>query len=146
MTISSATLYLLQFVIVSLAGWGTLFYGGYKFFTKGKREDKEEVIISWTHCWNKHWSCLSNLLVTYRVTTSLFRWLKPSKQIVHRWYLVPIACGFTCTFFSSTDLAVVVCVLILPKLRGNPSFDLISCLGLFCRKLEKDQSRFEVVS
>ncbi|KAF7146205.1 hypothetical protein RHSIM_Rhsim04G0018100 [Rhododendron simsii] len=31
-----------HFVIVSLAGWGALFYGGYKFFTKGKKEDKEE--------------------------------------------------------------------------------------------------------
>ncbi|XP_058211027.1 uncharacterized protein LOC131323319 [Rhododendron vialii] len=33
-----------HFVIVSLAGWGTLFYGGYKFFTKGKKEDKEEKV------------------------------------------------------------------------------------------------------
>lgn len=30
-----------QFVIVSLSGWGLLFLGGYKFFTKGK--GKEEV-------------------------------------------------------------------------------------------------------
>ncbi|CAN1161015.1 hypothetical protein LINPERHAP2_LOCUS23683 [Linum perenne] len=28
-----------HFVIVSLAGWGTLIYGSYKFFTKGKKEE-----------------------------------------------------------------------------------------------------------
>ncbi|KAK7855079.1 hypothetical protein CFP56_029784 [Quercus suber] len=32
-----------HFVIVSLTGWGLLFYGGYKFFTKGKNGKKEEV-------------------------------------------------------------------------------------------------------
>ncbi|KAK9085137.1 hypothetical protein Sjap_025548 [Stephania japonica] len=32
-----------HFVIVSLSGWGLLFYGGYKFFTGGKKESKEEV-------------------------------------------------------------------------------------------------------
>ncbi|XP_012070648.1 uncharacterized protein LOC105632806 isoform X2 [Jatropha curcas] len=32
-----------HFVIISLAGWGTLFYGGYKLFTRGKKEKKEEV-------------------------------------------------------------------------------------------------------
>ena len=32
-----------QFVFVSLAGWGALFYGGYKFFTSGsKKPGKEE--------------------------------------------------------------------------------------------------------
>ena len=35
--------YILQFVIVSLSGWGLLFFGGYKFFTRGKK-DKEEVV------------------------------------------------------------------------------------------------------
>lgn len=35
---------LLQFVIVSLSGWGLLFFGGYKFFTKGKGK-KEEVFF-----------------------------------------------------------------------------------------------------
>ncbi|CAM8900717.1 unnamed protein product [Rhodiola kirilowii] len=29
-----------QFVIVSLTGWGVLIYGGYKFFTGGKKEEK----------------------------------------------------------------------------------------------------------
>ncbi|KAK8698636.1 hypothetical protein V6N13_114747 [Hibiscus sabdariffa] len=28
-----------HFVIVSLSGWGLLFYSGYKFFTKGKKEE-----------------------------------------------------------------------------------------------------------
>ncbi|KAB1217203.1 hypothetical protein CJ030_MR4G021118 [Morella rubra] len=32
-----------HFVIVSLAGWGLLFYGGYKFFKRGKNDNKEEV-------------------------------------------------------------------------------------------------------
>ncbi|KAK4576566.1 hypothetical protein RGQ29_027206 [Quercus rubra] len=32
-----------HFVIASLTGWGLLFYGGYKFFTKGKNSKKEEV-------------------------------------------------------------------------------------------------------
>ncbi|CAN1161026.1 hypothetical protein LINPERHAP2_LOCUS23691 [Linum perenne] len=31
-----------HFVIVSLAGWSTLIYGSYKFFTKGKKEEKDE--------------------------------------------------------------------------------------------------------
>ena len=29
---------LLQFVLISLSGWGMLFYGGYKLFTGGKGE------------------------------------------------------------------------------------------------------------
>lgn len=29
---------LVQFVFVSLAGWGALFYGGYKFFTSGSKK------------------------------------------------------------------------------------------------------------
>lgn len=33
-----------QFVIVSLTGWGILIFGGYKFFTRGKGK-KEEVFI-----------------------------------------------------------------------------------------------------
>ncbi|CAA6656651.1 unnamed protein product [Spirodela intermedia] len=32
-----------HFVIVSLTGWGLLFYGGYKLATGGKKEKKEEV-------------------------------------------------------------------------------------------------------
>ncbi|CAN1161024.1 Cytosolic sulfotransferase 5 [Linum perenne] len=31
-----------HFVIVSLAGWSTLIYGSYKFFTKGKKEEMYE--------------------------------------------------------------------------------------------------------
>ncbi|XP_035543363.1 uncharacterized protein LOC109013823 isoform X1 [Juglans regia] len=34
-----------HFVIVSLAGWGLLFYGGYKFFTKGKKNKKRRSDI-----------------------------------------------------------------------------------------------------
>ncbi|XP_050383676.1 uncharacterized protein LOC126800360 isoform X2 [Argentina anserina] len=30
-----------HFVIVSLTGWGVLFYSGYKFFTGGKKEQVE---------------------------------------------------------------------------------------------------------
>ncbi|KAF3630986.1 hypothetical protein FXO37_28223 [Capsicum annuum] len=33
-----------HFVIVSLSGWGLLFYGGYKLFTGGKK-NKEEVLV-----------------------------------------------------------------------------------------------------
>ncbi|XP_058209010.1 uncharacterized protein LOC131321963 isoform X1 [Rhododendron vialii] len=33
-----------HFVIVSLSGWGLLFFGGYKFFTGGKK-NKEEVVF-----------------------------------------------------------------------------------------------------
>ncbi|KAA3482712.1 Aerobic glycerol-3-phosphate dehydrogenase [Gossypium australe] len=33
-----------HFVIVSLTGWGLVFYGGYKFLTKGKGK-KEEVLL-----------------------------------------------------------------------------------------------------
>ncbi|KAL2331480.1 hypothetical protein Fmac_019061 [Flemingia macrophylla] len=32
-----------HFVIVSLSGWGLLFYGGYKLFTGGKDKNKETV-------------------------------------------------------------------------------------------------------
>ncbi|MQM03683.1 hypothetical protein Taro_036468, partial [Colocasia esculenta] len=32
-----------HFVIVSLTGWGLLFFGGYKFFSGGKKEKKEET-------------------------------------------------------------------------------------------------------
>ncbi|WCJ32121.1 hypothetical protein M5689_013563 [Euphorbia peplus] len=31
-----------HFVIISLTGWGVAIYGGYKFFTRGKKEKKEE--------------------------------------------------------------------------------------------------------
>ncbi|KAF3453621.1 hypothetical protein FNV43_RR04062 [Rhamnella rubrinervis] len=31
-----------HFVIVSLTGWGLLFFGGYKYFTRGKEDSKEE--------------------------------------------------------------------------------------------------------
>ncbi|KAJ8424410.1 hypothetical protein Cgig2_032081 [Carnegiea gigantea] len=34
-----------HFVIVSLSGWGLLFFGGYKFFTRDKG-NKEEVLLS----------------------------------------------------------------------------------------------------
>ncbi|KAF8370152.1 hypothetical protein HHK36_003762 [Tetracentron sinense] len=34
-----------HFVIVSLSGWGLLFYGGYKLFSGGKKEKKEEVLV-----------------------------------------------------------------------------------------------------
>ncbi|XP_019235202.1 PREDICTED: uncharacterized protein LOC109215565 [Nicotiana attenuata] len=33
-----------HFVIVSLTGWGLAFYGGYKLFTGGKKEKKEEKV------------------------------------------------------------------------------------------------------
>ncbi|KAG7010698.1 hypothetical protein SDJN02_27494 [Cucurbita argyrosperma subsp. argyrosperma] len=32
-----------HFVIVSLSGWGLLFFGGYKFFTRGKGKKDEEI-------------------------------------------------------------------------------------------------------
>ncbi|GAB4825014.1 hypothetical protein Ancab_007887 [Ancistrocladus abbreviatus] len=32
-----------HFVIVSLSGWGLLFFGGYKFFTRGKGKKEEKV-------------------------------------------------------------------------------------------------------
>ncbi|XP_030550992.1 uncharacterized protein LOC115755654 isoform X2 [Rhodamnia argentea] len=32
-----------HFVIVSVTGWGLLFYGGYKYFTRGKNDKKEEA-------------------------------------------------------------------------------------------------------
>ncbi|GLT74761.1 hypothetical protein SLA2020_465390 [Shorea laevis] len=31
-----------HFVIISLSGWGLLLYGGYKFFTGGKKDKAEE--------------------------------------------------------------------------------------------------------
>ncbi len=37
-----------HFVIVSLSGWGLLFFGGYKFFTRGKK-DKEEKLAEASH-------------------------------------------------------------------------------------------------
>ncbi|KAL4619492.1 hypothetical protein ACB092_06G082700 [Castanea dentata] len=38
-----------HFVIVSLTGWGLLFYGGYKFFTKGKNSKKDEKVGEPSH-------------------------------------------------------------------------------------------------
>ncbi|CBI28925.3 uncharacterized protein LOC100249870 [Vitis vinifera] len=37
-----------HFVIVSLSGWGLLFFGSYKFFTRGKK-DKEEKLVEASH-------------------------------------------------------------------------------------------------
>ncbi|CAK9314796.1 unnamed protein product [Citrullus colocynthis] len=33
-----------HFVIVSLSGWGLLFFGGYKFFTRGKGKKDEKLV------------------------------------------------------------------------------------------------------
>ncbi|CAI9772540.1 unnamed protein product [Fraxinus pennsylvanica] len=33
-----------HFVIVSLSGWGLLIFGGYKFFTGGKKNDEEKLV------------------------------------------------------------------------------------------------------
>ncbi|TYH84927.1 hypothetical protein ES332_D02G229800v1 [Gossypium tomentosum] len=33
-----------HFVIVSLTGWGLVFYGGYKFLTKGKGKKEENTV------------------------------------------------------------------------------------------------------
>ncbi|PIN07479.1 hypothetical protein CDL12_19955 [Handroanthus impetiginosus] len=33
-----------HFVIVSLSGWGLLFFGGYKFFTGGKKDKGEKLV------------------------------------------------------------------------------------------------------
>ncbi|XP_057508154.1 uncharacterized protein LOC130791058 [Actinidia eriantha] len=33
-----------HFVIVSLSGWGLLFFGGYKFFTGGKKNKDEKLV------------------------------------------------------------------------------------------------------
>ncbi|KAA8523840.1 hypothetical protein F0562_010263 [Nyssa sinensis] len=38
-----------HFVILSLTGWGILFFGGYKFFTKGKKDEKEEKVGEGSH-------------------------------------------------------------------------------------------------
>ncbi|XP_022970685.1 uncharacterized protein LOC111469597 [Cucurbita maxima] len=35
-----------HFVIVSLSGWGLLFYGGYKFFTGGKGKKDEKPVAA----------------------------------------------------------------------------------------------------
>uniref|UniRef100_A0A2P2JHF3 Uncharacterized protein LOC105646993 n=1 Tax=Rhizophora mucronata TaxID=61149 RepID=A0A2P2JHF3_RHIMU len=37
-----------HFVIVSLSGWGLLFFGAYKFFTRGK-DKKEEKLVEAVH-------------------------------------------------------------------------------------------------
>ncbi|KAI4321886.1 hypothetical protein MLD38_035214 [Melastoma candidum] len=33
-----------HFVVVSVAGWSLLFYGGYWYYIKGKNEDKQEKV------------------------------------------------------------------------------------------------------
>lgn len=38
-----------HFVLVSLAGWGAVIYGGYKLFTKGKEDKKEERVEERPH-------------------------------------------------------------------------------------------------
>ncbi|CAN6453403.1 unnamed protein product [Victoria cruziana] len=38
-----------HFVIVSLSGWGLLIYGGYKTFSGGKKDKKEEKVAEATH-------------------------------------------------------------------------------------------------
>ncbi|XP_043712325.1 uncharacterized protein LOC122661075 [Telopea speciosissima] len=38
-----------HFVIVSLSGWGLLFYGGYKFFTGGKKDKEDEKVADSSH-------------------------------------------------------------------------------------------------
>ncbi|XP_031105770.1 uncharacterized protein LOC116010483 [Ipomoea triloba] len=37
-----------HFVLISLSGWGLVFYGGYKFFTGGKK-NKEETLVQTSH-------------------------------------------------------------------------------------------------
>jgi len=41
----SPSLLLLQFVIASLTGWSLLFYGSYKFFTGGKKEEVRKITL-----------------------------------------------------------------------------------------------------
>ncbi|XP_052481912.1 uncharacterized protein LOC105782122 isoform X1 [Gossypium raimondii] len=41
-----------HFVIVSLSGWGLLFFSGYKFFTKGKGKKEEELEVMWIQCFD----------------------------------------------------------------------------------------------
>ncbi|XP_031501211.1 uncharacterized protein LOC116264898 [Nymphaea colorata] len=38
-----------HFVIVSLSGWGLLIYGGYKAFSGGKKDKKEEKVAEAAH-------------------------------------------------------------------------------------------------
>lgn len=38
-----------HFVLVSLAGWGLLIYGGFKAFSGGKKEDNKEVPVEAKH-------------------------------------------------------------------------------------------------
>ncbi|KAM1758480.1 hypothetical protein ACFX11_007609 [Malus domestica] len=38
-----------HFVLISLAGWGAVIYGGYKLFTKGKEDKKEERVEERPH-------------------------------------------------------------------------------------------------
>ncbi|KAF3674292.1 hypothetical protein FXO37_06461 [Capsicum annuum] len=39
--------FVVEFVIISLTGWGFSFYGGYMLFTGGKQEKKEEALVKW---------------------------------------------------------------------------------------------------
>ncbi|KAM7274776.1 hypothetical protein ACFE04_016642 [Oxalis oulophora] len=41
-----------HFVIVSLSGWGLLFYSGYKFFTGGKDKKQEDDPGNNVFCWD----------------------------------------------------------------------------------------------
>ncbi|KAJ4975774.1 hypothetical protein NE237_000880 [Protea cynaroides] len=38
-----------HFVIVSLSGWGLLIFGGYKMFSGGKKEKKDEIVAQASH-------------------------------------------------------------------------------------------------
>ncbi|XP_044487715.1 uncharacterized protein LOC123212585 isoform X3 [Mangifera indica] len=38
-----------HFVIVSLSGWGLIFYGSYKYLTRGKKDKTEEKVAETSH-------------------------------------------------------------------------------------------------
>ncbi|KAI3440708.1 uncharacterized protein J3R85_003149 [Psidium guajava] len=38
-----------HYVLVSLSGWGLLVYSSYKFFTRGKKDKKEEKVVEASH-------------------------------------------------------------------------------------------------
>ncbi|GLJ34619.1 hypothetical protein SUGI_0696300 [Cryptomeria japonica] len=38
-----------HFVLISLAGWGALIYGSYKFFTGGKKDKSNEKVQEGSH-------------------------------------------------------------------------------------------------
>ncbi|EEF28670.1 conserved hypothetical protein [Ricinus communis] len=60
-----------EFVIISLTGWGLLFYGGYKFFTGGKK-DKEELARVLAVITSASVTCVSWGLMLLAVITSAF--------------------------------------------------------------------------